>query len=130
VLALTGLLLAGSVVGIRAMLNLEQLDGWVHAMTNDIAAGQQTAMAERTSVTVTLTSNTYLIAGNGGTATLRYSGNLPADISITNTCSGSICSFDRRGVPSVAGTITLTSASTGKAHTITIQATTGRVSFQ
>jgi hypothetical protein len=127
-LALVGILLAGAVMGILAVINLEHLDGWVRAMTFDIGAGQQTAMAERTTVTVTLTGNSYSIATAGG-ITLRQQV-MPTDISITNTCAANACSFDRRGVPSSAGTITLRSASTGKTYTITIQTTTGRVSYQ
>jgi hypothetical protein len=127
VLALAGILLAGAVSGIGKAVSREYLDGWTRTMTFDIAAGRQAAITQRATITVTMSTSSYLVA-NGSTA-LKYA-SLPPDLTITTTCTAGICSFDRRGVPIVTGTITLTSAQTGLSHVITIQANTGRVSYQ
>ncbi len=84
-------------------------------------------MTQRATFTVTLTGTTYLISGNG--KTIRYA-KLPKDITLTNTCPSNACSFDRHGVPSATGTITVKSTATGRTYVITIQANTGRVSYQ
>ncbi|HLW61664.1 MAG TPA: hypothetical protein VKV57_17315 [bacterium] len=127
-LALMAAVLTGGVMGISKALAHEHLDGWTRTMTFDIAAGRQAAQTERATVTVTLGTSSYLIAVTGG-STLKY-GAMPTDIAVTTTCPASICSFDRRGVPIAPGTITLTSTSLGLTHTVTIQAGTGRVSYQ
>jgi hypothetical protein len=127
VLALAMILVTGAVAGFKRAFSRENLDGWTRTMTFDIAAGRQAAITQRAAITVTLSPSSYLIA-NGGVA-LRYA-SLPADITIATTCLASICSFDRRGVPVATGTITLTSANTGQSHVITIQSSTGRVSYQ
>jgi type II secretion system GspH-like protein len=127
-LSLAGIILAASAFSIRLVLARETIDGWARSMTYDIASGQQAAVTWRTAVNVTLTSSSYLVATSGG-RTFRYAA-LPADISITTTCASNVCSFDRRGVPSAAGTVTLTSASTGRSYVVTIQSNTGSVSYQ
>ncbi len=127
VLTLAGILLAGAVAGITLALASQAIDGWARSMTYEIAAARQAAMTQRATFTVTLTGTTYLISGNG--KTLRY-GALPKDITLTNTCPSNACSFDRHGVPIATGTVTLTSAKTGRSYVITIQANTGRVSYQ
>lgn len=126
-LALAMILTAGAVAGFKKAFSRETLDGWTRAMTFDIAAGRQAAITQRATITVTLSSSSYLIA-NGAVA-LRYA-SLPPDITVTSTCPASICSFDRRGVPIASGTITLASASSGRSYVITIQPNTGRVSYQ
>ncbi len=128
VLSLVGILVAAGVSSFRLANAGEQVDGWARSMMFDIATGRQTAVTLRTAVTVTLTTSSYLIATSTGTA-LR-SASLPSDISITTTCPTSVCSFDRRGVPTAAGTIALKSASTGRSYVITIQPSTGSVSYQ
>jgi Type II transport protein GspH len=127
VLALAMILVTGAVAGFRKAFSRETLDGWARTMAFDIAAGRQAAITRRATITVTLSASSYLVA-NGGVA-LRYAP-LPPDITVTTTCPASICSFDRRGVPIAAGTITLTSASTGQSRVVTIQTSTGRVSYQ
>lgn len=127
VLALAAILLAGTVLGFQKNVNQEQIDGWARSMTRDLDAGWQEAMTRRTTVTVTIATSTYLVAN--GTRTIRY-GQLPADISLTTTCPSNVCSFNRRGVPTATGTITLTSQSTGRSFVITIQSNTGRVWYQ
>ncbi len=127
VLALAMILVTGAVMGFQKAFSREYLDGWTRTMTFDIAAGRQAAITQRATITVTLAASSYLVA-NGATA-LKYA-SLPSDITVTTTCPAGICSFDRRGVPISTGTITLTSAGTGKSHTITIQSNTGRVSYQ
>jgi hypothetical protein len=126
-LALMGIVLTGAVAGVSKMLARERLDGWTRAITFDISAGRQAAETMRATVTVTLGTSSYLIAA--GSARLKY-GALPSDIVISTTCPASICSFDRRGVPTATGTITLTSSATGLSHVVTIQSGTGRVSYQ
>lgn len=127
-LSLAGIILVGSVFTIRSVMSTETLDGWARSMTYDIASGQQAAITWRTAVNVTLTSSSYLVATSGA-RTFRFA-QLPPDISISTTCSSNVCGFDRRGVPTAAGTITLTSASTGRTYVVTIQSNTGSVSYQ
>lgn len=127
-LSMAGILLAGSVFSIRLALARETIDGWARSMTYDIASGQQAAVTWRTAVTVTLTASSYLVSTTGG-RTIRYA-KLPADISIATSCPSNLCSFDRRGVPTAAGTITLLSAATGRSYVVTIQPNTGSVSYQ
>ena len=127
-LALAGIILAGSVFTIRMALAQETIDGWARSMTYDIASGQQAAVTWRKTVSVTVTGSSYLVSANGGPA-VRFA-RLPSDISLTTTCPSSTCSFDRRGVATASGTITLTSASSGRTYTVTILTNTGSVSYQ
>ena len=127
VVILVGVLLGMSVSGMRGAVARERVDGWVRTMTYDIAAGRQAALTRRTTVSVTIASQSYTIgAASGGT--LRQ-GSLPADTTLTTTCPLGACSFDRRGVPLAAGTITVTNSATGRTYTVRIEAGTGRVSF-
>lgn len=128
VLSLLGILVAAGVSNYQLAKAAEQVDRWARSMTFDIATGRQTAVTLRSTVTVTLTTSSYLIATSTGTALQNAS--LPSDILITTTCPTNACSFDRRGLPTAAGTITLTSAATGRSYLITIQPGTGSVSFQ
>ncbi|HYM90566.1 MAG TPA: GspH/FimT family pseudopilin [bacterium] len=127
-LSLAGILVAGSVFSIRSSLAREALDGWARSMTLDIAAGQQAAVTLRATVNITVTTTSYTMAVSGGN-TFRNA-TLPADISLTTTCSSNVCAFDRRGVPLAAGTITLTSALAKRSYVVTINPTTGSVSYQ
>ncbi len=127
-LALIGIVVAAGVTGFRSAIAGEQVDGWARSMTMDLAAARQAAIAMRSAVAVTLSSSSYLIAASTGVPLRRAS--VPPDISITTTCPSGVCSFDRRGWPTTAGTITLTSASTGRSYVITIQPDTGSVSYQ
>lgn len=128
VLALIGILAAAVMSSFRLANAGEQINGWARSMTFDIATGRQTAVTHRTTVTVTLAPTSYLIATNDGTALRRAA--LPPDIVIATTCPSSVCAFDRRGLPTAAGTITLTSVSTGRSYLITIEPETGSVSYQ
>jgi type II secretory pathway pseudopilin PulG len=135
VLALAGILLAGAVLGFQKNVNGEQINGWARSTTRDLDAGWQEAVTRRTTVTVTLTSTTYVVAA--GARTIRF-GQLPSDITLTTTCPSNVCSFSKRGIPITSGgvtdtssrTITITSTATGRSYVITIQANTGRVWYQ
>lgn len=121
------ILATAGVVSMRQALAREEVDGWARSMTYDISAGRQAAITRRTTVTVTITGTTFTI-GAAGVGTIRQA-TVPADISMTTTCPAGACSFDRRGLPIASGTITVTSASTGRTFTITIESGTGRVSY-
>ncbi len=127
-LSLAAIILAGASFNILNAMALEALDGWTRSATLDIAAAEQSAVTLRSTVNVTLTSTSYTLAVSGG-GTFKVA-TLPKDLTITTTCASNVCSFDRHGVPSSAGTITLTSTRTGRTHVITIQSNTGSVSFQ
>ena len=126
-LGLAGIIITGAMFNMRGALNRESLDGWARSATMDIAAAQQSAITERATANITLTSTSYTLAV--GSQTLKV-GRMPTDITITTTCASSVCSYDKHGVPSSAGTITLTSASTGASNVITIQSNTGSVTYQ
>lgn len=127
-LSLAGLLLVAGMAGFRLANAGEQVDGWARSITFDLSTGRQTGIALRTAVTVTLTGSSYRIATSAGT-TLR-SATLPPEISISTTCASGACAFDRWGQPTAAGTIRLTSASTGRSYVITIEPGTGSVWYQ
>ncbi len=127
-LSLVGILLAAGFSSLRRAHAGEEVDGWARSLTSDLATARETAASQRTAVSVTLTDASYVIATRGGT-TLR-SATLPSDISVTTTCPSSVCAFDPWGAPTAAGTVTLTSASAGRAYVITIQPGTGSVSYQ
>ena len=143
VLPIVGILIAVGASNMRQALAREEIDGIVRSMTYDIAAGRQAAITRRTTVAVTMTDSggnghpanasptlagTIYTIGVSGGGTLRQQ-ELPSHISMTTTCPAGACSFDRRGVPITAGMITVTSSTTGRTYTITIEAGTGRVSF-
>jgi len=126
--SLVAILLAAGAASFRLANAGEQADGWARSMTFDVSTGRQAGIAQRTAVTVTLTGSSYRIATSAGTTLL--SATLPPDISISTTCPSSACAFDRWGIPTTAGTISLTSASTGRSYVITIEPGTGSVSYR
>jgi len=125
VLTLGSILLTSGVYGLRLSMNRQEIDGWVRSIVYDVSAGQQAAFTRRTSVTVSFQNQTFSVAVNGG-PTLRQD-TLPADITFGTTLQ--TVTFDRRGVPSAALNVTVTSASTARTYTITVLAGTGRVTF-
>lgn len=138
-LPIIGILAFVGLTSMRQALAREEIDGWARSMTYDISAGRQAAITRRTTVTVSMSDGvgapatpehpgTIYTIGASGVGTLRQ-GTLPSDVTMTTTCAASACSFDRRGVPIGPGTITITSASTGRTFTITIEGGTGRVSY-
>jgi len=127
VVTLLGVVMGMSVSGMRHAVARERVDGWVRTMTYDIAAARQAALTRRTTVTVSIAGQTYTIGAAGG-GTLRQAA-LPADITLATTCPAGACSFDRRGVPTAWGTITVTNTTTGRTYTVRIEAGTGRVSY-
>jgi prepilin-type N-terminal cleavage/methylation domain-containing protein len=127
VVSVVALALAFSFAGVRGAVRREQVDGWAKSMTYDIAAGRQAALTYRNGVNVTVTSSGYTIALQSGRV-LRAA-TLPSDIVLTTSCPSSVCAFNKRGVPTAAGTVTVTSTATGRTYTITIQSGTGRVSY-
>lgn len=106
----------------------ERLEGWARSMTADIAAARQAAITERTSVNVSLTSTTYLIQTISA-VTIRQA-TLPSDITLANTCTADICTFNRMGIPTSTGTITLTNTNSSRTYVISIEPGTGRVSYR
>lgn len=127
-LSLVAVLVTAGVAGFRLAHAREHLDGWARSFAFDISTGRQIGMAQRTAVTVTVAQSSYHIATSLG-ATLR-SATLPPDISISTTCPSGACAFDQRGLPTAAGTISLTSASTGRTYMITIEPATGSVWYR
>ena len=143
VIPVVGLLMAIGGNNLRQAAAREEIDGIVRSMTYDIAAGRQAALTRRTTVAVTMTGSlengapahasptlagTIYTIGVSGGGTLRQQ-TLPSGVSMTTTCPAGSCSFDRRGMPTSAGTITVTSSTTGRTYTITIESGTGRVSY-
>ena len=120
--AFISMLLTVGATNIRQALAREELEGWVRAITNDITAAQQAAITRRATVTATFQNNTYTI-GAGGGGVLRQD-TLPAHITFGSTLQS--FSFDRRGTPSSAYTLTMTSTTTGRTFTISIEPVTGR----
>jgi prepilin-type N-terminal cleavage/methylation domain-containing protein len=127
-LAMFGVLLAAGVSGFRSAVADEEVDGWARSVSFDVSTARQTAVTDATTVAVTVTESSYLIATMSGVTLKRAT--LPAGIAMSTTCPVQVCAFDRRGIPTTAGTITITHATTARSHMITIQPTTGNVSYQ
>lgn len=127
-LAMLGVLLTAGVSGFRSAVANEEVDGWARSVTFDISTARQTALTDGTTVTVTLTGSSYLIATTSGAILRRAT--LPSGISMSTTCPLSVCVFDQRGIPTAAGAITITSTATARSHIVTIQPSTGSVSYQ
>jgi type II secretory pathway pseudopilin PulG len=121
--AVAALLLAAGVSNFRTALAREEADGWARALVGELTAAQQAAVTRRATVSATFQDRTFTVSVAGG-ATLRREV-LPAHITFGSTLQ--TVTFDRRGVPSGAGTLTL-SSTTGRSYTITIEPGTGRAS--
>jgi prepilin-type N-terminal cleavage/methylation domain-containing protein len=127
VLVLIGVLIAASVFSFQRARAAEQFDGWTRFLVAELSTARQTAVTSRTAVTLTIAEKSYEIETTG---TVIRRAPLPQDISISTTCAKSACGFDRWGVPAPAGTVTLSSASTGHQHVITIEPGTGSVWYR
>src|SRR5947209_1658372 len=86
-LGLAGIIVAGAMFNVRGAMNRESLDGWARSATLDIAAAQQSAITERATANITLTSTSYTLAV--GSQTLKV-GRMPTDITITTTCASNV----------------------------------------
>lgn len=117
------LVLSFGVGSISRAMAREELDGWARAIAVELTAAQQAAMTRWTSVTVSFQNNAFIVVASGG-GTLRAQ-DLPSHISFGATLQ--TVTFDRRGVPGGASSVSLTSTRAGKTYTITIQPNTGRV---
>ena len=126
-LGLAGIIITGAMFNMRGAMNREALDGWARSATLDIAGAQQSAVTQRAAVNITLTSTSYTLSVGGS---VYRTGKMPKDITISTTCASNVCTFDKHGVPTSVGTITLTSTSTGASNVITIQSNTGSVTYQ
>ncbi len=130
VLSLVGVMLAMAAIQVRGAMLREETDGWVRAIVYDIAAGQQAAMTQRSSVIATFYSNrTYDIVSYNGIMRVLRRDTLPSHMSFGVGPTGTSVTFDRRGVPSTSLTLDVTSTS-GKSYTITVESGTGRVSYR
>jgi len=123
-LAIGAIVLSFGVASIGRALAQEELDGWVRAITFDLTAAQQAAMTRRASVTASFQNNRYTIVLNDGGTLSSHT--LPSHISFG--ASLQTVTFDRRGVPSGAASITVKSTRSNRTYTITIEPNTGRVS--
>lgn len=127
-LSLVAIALGASLPRYFNAIAAEQLEGWARSMTADVAAARQAAITERTIVSVSLTATSYLIQ-TAGAVTIRQA-TLPSDITLVNTCTADICTFNRLGIPTSTGTITLSSTLTSRTFVISIEPGTGRVSYR
>lgn len=128
VLSIVGIVAAASVGRLRGAFAQQEIDGWVRAMAKEISGARQTALARRQQVNVIVSSTSYTI--NTATGTLFISP-APTGTTLTTDCTSSTCSFNRRGVPTMAsnGTITITNATAGRTYTVKIETGTGRVTY-
>jgi len=124
-IALLGILVSIGSHSVRLAAAREEADGWVRAITYDIAAGQQAAITRRTTVAAVFQGRTYVIAAVGGGVVRQDT--LPAHLTfgvITRALT-----FDRRGIPLGDLTLSLSSTMTGRSYTITVEPETGRASY-
>ncbi len=101
----------------------EEIDGWARSVAYEISAGQQMAITQRTSVTASFQNKTFMVIGGGSTVRRET---LPAHITFGSTLQ--TVTFNRRGTPSAAFTVTVSSTS-GRSYLVTVAAGTGRVSI-
>lgn len=128
VLSLVGVMLAMASAHVRGAILREEVDGWVRSIVYDIAAGQQAAMTQRTSVTATFfPDRTYDIVSYNGTMRVLRRDRVPSHMSFGT--ENQTVTFDRRGVPSASLTLNVSSTS-GRSYRITVEAGTGRVSYR
>ncbi|MDR7421109.1 MAG: hypothetical protein QN159_01375 [Armatimonadota bacterium] len=120
--ALAAVLLAVGASNFRTALAREEADGWARTLVHELTAAQQAAVTRRTTVNATFQDRTFTVSVAGGTTLRREV--LPSHITFGSTLQ--TVTFDRRGVPSGVGTLTL-SSTTGRSYTITIEPGTGRV---
>ncbi len=120
--ALTSVLLVLGATSLRSAMAREEVDGWARSVAYEISAGQQLAITRRASVTASFQNKTFTITG-GGTTRQEI---LPAHITFGSTLQ--TVTFDRRGTPSAAFTLTVSSTS-GRSYLVTVAAGTGRVSI-
>jgi prepilin-type N-terminal cleavage/methylation domain-containing protein len=125
VAALVAILLAIGASSVRNALAREEADGWARTLVHELTAAQQAAITRRTSVAATFQDQTFSVAVVGG-GTLRREV-LPAHLRFGGALL--TITFDRRGVPSGASSVTITST-TGRSYTITVEPGTGRVSHR
>jgi prepilin-type N-terminal cleavage/methylation domain-containing protein len=125
VMSIVGMLSMVGAYNVRRALDREQVDGWVRSIVYDITAGQQAAITRRTTVTAAFQKHTYTVAVLGG-GVLR-SDALPSQITFGNDLQ--TFSYDRRGIPSGAFSLTVLSTTTGRTYTITVESGTGRATF-
>jgi prepilin-type N-terminal cleavage/methylation domain-containing protein len=125
VLSLLAVLMTLAAVNVRVALAREEADGWVRSLARDIAAGQQAAFTRRGSVTATFQNRTYTITVTtaSGSTVLRQD-TLPPHMTFGATLQS--VTFNRRGVPNTALTLTV-SSSFGRTYTIFVEDGTGRV---
>ncbi len=121
--ALIATLMLMGVTDLRQAMAREQVDGWARAVANEIAAAQQAAITRRTTVIATFQNQTFVVAAGG---TVLRQETLPSHITFGSTLVA--VQYDRRGVPSAALTLTVTSTS-GRSYVITVQTWTGRVTL-
>lgn len=124
IVAAIGLLVLSFGVGsISRAMAREELDGWARTIGVELTAAQQAAMTRRTSVTVSFQNNQFTVVASG-VGTLLAQG-LPSHLTFGAPLQ--TVTFDRRGVPGGASSVSLTSTRAAKTYTITIQPNTGRV---
>jgi len=122
VLSLVSVLLVSGFYSLRTAMAQEEVDGWARSIAYDLQSAQQGAITRRTTVTASFQNQTFTIVA--GSTTLRQQA-LPSHISLGSLQT---VSFDRRGTPSTALTLTITSTS-GRTYVVTVESGTGRVTF-
>ncbi len=120
--ALTSILLAIGATSLRTAMARQEVDGWARSVAYELSAGQQQAITRRASVTASFQDKTFTIIGGGTTRQET----LPAHITFGSTLQ--TVTFNRRGTPSAAFTVTVSSTS-GRSYLVTVAAGTGRVSI-
>ncbi|MDR7420440.1 MAG: prepilin-type N-terminal cleavage/methylation domain-containing protein [Armatimonadota bacterium] len=125
VLSLVAVLMTLAAGSVRVALAREEADGWVRSLARDITAGQQAAFTRRASVTAAFQNRTYTITVTtaSGSTVLRQD-TLPPHMTFGSTLQS--VTFNRRGVPNAALTLTV-SSSFGRTYIITVEDGTGRV---
>lgn len=130
--ALLLLVLATSVVSVRAHLADRQLTGWTETLVNDVRAAQQLGISRRAVVTVTFTPRAGAAPAGyttqiGGTTLRRQP--LPVPLDLATTLPGNTLQFNTLGVPLIpaAAEVTVTHPSRGASRVVTIAPLTGAI---
>lgn len=124
--SLLAILLSLSAISIRGALAREELGGWARTLVHEVGAAQQAALTRRATVTASFQDQTFAVTLPGGVVLRQET--LPGHLTFGATLR--TITFDRRGSPGGASSVTLSSSMGGPTYVIVIEPLTGRASLQ
>lgn len=132
VLAISGLMAAVAIPRLGSATARYQLDYAAKRVASDLERARTNARMASAAQTVTfnLTTNQYVVTGPGTSGTTVNMAADPYRVKIASTSFGSpaVATFDAYGLPAAGGTIVLSAG--GRTRTVTLNAASGRATWQ